>query len=74
MQTPNPRLPHHDVTELVDFVERSDGSMGVEAKKVGACSGAMHHVSNVMMFGRCGCWDEGRNRHPYWGWDGRADT
>lgn len=33
-----------------------------------SCQGPLHHFANLLFFGKCACWDEGRNRSRYWGW------
>lgn len=35
---------------------------------IAACETILQHFAHLLFFGRCGCWEEGRNKHPYWGW------
>lgn len=41
---------------------------------VAPCDTMFSHLWHLMMWGRCGCWDEGRNRSAYWGWKGANDA
>lgn len=41
---------------------------GANVGKVAACTTIIGHFMHLLVWGKCGCWDEGRNRHPYYGW------
>jgi len=48
--------------------EKFETPMRSAAIVSGSCKNAIHHFANLLWHGWCACWDEGRNRHPYWGW------
>lgn len=33
-----------------------------------SCNSIAAHMLNIVAHGTCGCFAEGRNRYPYWGW------